>query len=500
VQDVEDAIRRQNAEIPAGRIESTTREFTVVAETDVRLPEQFNNIIVANVGSYPVRIRDVGRAEIGAVDERVISRYNGNSSLNIGVIKQAVANPLDLSKAARAEVIKMNEGMPPGMKLVIAYDTSVFIDRSINSVFETIAEAILLVVLVIYFFLRSLRATIIPIVTIPVSLVGAFGLMYLFGFTINTLTLLAIVLAIGLVVDDAIVMLENIFRHVEEGLPRKQAAIMGAREIGFAIVAMTLTLASVFAPLAFAQGRTGRLFIEFALTLAGAVLVSGFVALTLSPMMCSLLLKHEERHSWLYNLIESFLTAMTNGYRSALRATLANRWIVVIAWLAVAGAGGLFFTLLKAELAPTEDRGVVFGLVTAPQGSTPQFTADQIRPIEEFYSQIPEAAAYTAISGFPTVVDGNAVLRLKPWEERKKRQQQITDELRPKMASIPGAIAFPINPPSLGQSFRSTPVEFVVMSQVPYPELQRLVDRFVEEARKYPGVQKPADRPAAQHA
>ena len=373
------------------------------------------------------------------------------------MIKQAVANPLDLSKAVRAEVAKMNEGMPTGMKLVVAYDTSVFIDRSIKSVFETIAEAIGLVVLVIYFFLRSLRATIIPIVTIPVSLVGAFGLMYLFGFTINTLTLLAIVLAIGLVVDDAIVMLENIHRHIEDGMPRVKAAIVGAREIGFAIVAMTLTLASVFAPLAFATGRTGRLFIEFALTLAGAVLVSGFIALTLTPMMCSLLLKHQARHSWIYNRIETALAAMTNGYRRALTATLHARWLVVIVWLVVAGLGALFFSLLKSELSPTEDRGVVFGLVTAPQGSTPQYTADQIKPIEAFYAQVPEAAAYTAISGFPTVVDGNAMLRLKPWEERKKTQQQIADEMRPKFAAIPGAIAFPINPPSLGQGFRSTP-------------------------------------------
>ena len=489
VQDVEDAIRRQNAEIPAGRIESSTREFTVVAETDVRLPEQFNNIIVANVGSYPVRIKDVGAAEIGPVEERVISRFNGNPSLNIGVIKQAVANPLELSKAVRAEVVKMNEGLPTGMKLVVAYDTSVFIDRSIKSVFETIAEAIVLVVLVIYFFLRSLRATLIPIVTIPVSLVGAFGLMYLFGFTVNTLSLLAMVLAIGLVVDDAIVMLENIHRHLESGKSRVEAAIAGAREIGFAIVAMTLTLASVFAPLAFATGRTGRLFIEFALTLAGAVMVSGFIALTLTPMMCSLLLKHQDRHSWIYNKIEGGLAAMTHGYRRALTATLHARWLVVIAWFVVLSLGVLFFTSLKSELSPTEDRGVVFGLVTAPQGSTPQYTADQIKPIEEFYSQIPEAAAYTAISGFPTVVDGNAVLRLKPWEERTKKQQQIADELRPKFAAIPGAIAFPINPPSLGQSFRSTPVEFIVMSQVPYPELQRTVDRFLDEVRKYPGVQ-----------
>ena len=379
VQDVEDAIRKQNAEIPAGRIESTSREFTVVAETDTQTPEQFSNIIVANVGGYPVRIRDVGSAEIGPVEERIISRFNGKSSLNIGVIKQAVSNPLELSNAVKAEVDKINPGLPPGMKLVVAYDTSVFIDRSIKSVFETIGEAILLVVLVIYFFLRSLRATLIPIVTIPVSLIGTFGLMYLFGFTINTLSLLAIVLAIGLVVDDAIVMLENIFRHVEDGMPRKEAAILGAREIGFAIVAMTLTLASVFAPLAFATGRTGRLFIEFALTLAGAVMVSGFVALTLSPMMCSLLLKHQERHSWIYNTIEGWINALTNGYRRALTATLHARWLVAIIWLVVLGLGVMFFTLLKSELAPIEDRGVVFGLVTTPQGSTPTYVADQIQ-------------------------------------------------------------------------------------------------------------------------
>ncbi|MDQ6619352.1 MAG: efflux RND transporter permease subunit [Pseudomonadota bacterium] len=489
VQDVEDAIRRQNAEIPAGRIESQAREFTVVAETDLRTPEQFGNIIVANVAAYPVRIKDIGRVQIGPVNERSVSRFNGKPSLNIGVIKQAVANPLELSQAVRAEVDRINPGLPPGMKLIISYDTSVFIDRSIKSVFRTIGEAVLLVVLVIFFFLRSWRATIIPIVTIPVSLIGAFGLMYAFGFTINTLTLLAMVLAIGLVVDDAIVMLENIFRHIEEGMPKKQAAIHGAREIGFAIVAMTLTLTSVFAPLAFATGRTGRLFIEFALTLAGAVLVSGFIALTLSPMMCSLLLKHEAKHSWLYMVVERGLGRMTEGYRRLLGATLRARWIVVAAWVLVLGAGGLLFMNLKSELSPIEDRGVIFGLVTAPQGSTPQYTADQLRPIEEFYAQVPEASAYTAISGFPTVVDGNAVLRLKPWEERQRKQQQIAEELRPKFQAIPGAIAFPLNPPSLGQSFRSTPIEYVVMSQVPYPELQRIVERLVEEARKSPGIQ-----------
>jgi multidrug efflux pump len=489
VQDVEDAIRRQNAEIPAGRIESTAREFTVVAETDLQSPEQFNNIIIANVGGYPVRIRDVGSATVGALDDRSISRYNGKPSLNIGVIKQAVANPLELSNAVREEVDKINENLPAGMKLVVAYDTSVFIDRSIASVFQTVGEAILLVVLVIFFFLRSLRATIIPIVTIPVSLIGAFALMYFFGFTINTLTLLAMVLAIGLVVDDAIVVLENIFRHIEEGMSRKEAAMQGSREIAFAVIAMTLTLTSVFAPLAFATGRTGRLFIEFALTLAGAVLTSGFIALTLTPMMCSLLLRHQAKHSWIYNKIEAGFDAFTAGYRWLLTHLLHARWIVAIGWVGTLAVGGVLFANLKSELSPVEDRGVVFGLVTAPQGSTPQYTADQLKPIEAFYADVPETFAYTAISGFPTVVDGNAVLRLKPWEERTRSQQQIADSLRGKFASIPGALAFPINPPSLGQSFRSTPIEYVIMSQVPYAELQRIVDRFLDEARKFPGVQ-----------
>ncbi len=232
----------------------------------------------------------------------------------------------------RAEVVKINETLPRGMKLEVAYDTSVFIERSISGVFRTVGEAVILVVLVIFFFLRNLRATLIPLVTIPVSLVGAFGLMYAFGFTINTLTLLAMVLAIGLVVDDAIVVLENIFRNIEHGMERVEAAIKGMKEIGFAVVAMTLTLTSVFAPLAFATGRTGRLFVEFALALAGAVLVSGFVALTLSPMMCSKLLRHQASHGFVYTTIEGWLEAMTRGYARSLGWLLGRRWIVTAVW------------------------------------------------------------------------------------------------------------------------------------------------------------------------
>jgi multidrug efflux pump len=244
-QDVEDALRRQNVEVPAGRIESESREFSVVARTDLTEPAQFAEIIVKQAadarGSYPVRIADLGRVEIGAASERSSVRFKGRPAVALGVIKQATANPLELSRALRAELPKVISELPPGMTANIAYDSSVFIDRSIDAVFKTIGEAMLLVLLIIFFFLRNFRATLIPLVTIPVSLIGAFALMLVLGFTINTLTLLALVLAIGLVVDDAIVVLENIYRHIEAGMPRRQAAFQGAQEIGFAVVAMTIT-------------------------------------------------------------------------------------------------------------------------------------------------------------------------------------------------------------------------------------------------------------------
>ncbi len=416
---------------------------------------------------------------------------NGEPSINMGLVKQATGNPLELSRALRAEVAKINETLPPGMRINVAYDSSVFIDRSIDSVFTTIGEAVVLVVLVIFFFLRNLRATLIPLVTIPVSLVGAFALMYAFGFTINTLTLLAMVLAIGLVVDDAIVVLENIYRNVEAGMERVPAAIKGIKEIGFAVVAMTLTLTAVFAPLAFATGRTGRLFIEFALALAGAVLVSGFVALTLSPMMCSKLLRHEKKHGRLFTTIEGWLNGLTAAYGRSLAWVLKHRWVVVLVWVAVAGLGALFFSLLRSELAPLEDRGVIFGRLQAPPGSTVDYTSEQLRAVESYYQTIPETSAYNAVAGFPTVDYGNAILRLKPWEERKRKQQDIARELNAKFQQLPGVIGFAVNPPSLGQSPRTLPVEYVIMAQIPYADLDRIVQQFIAEISKTGIVQNP---------
>jgi multidrug efflux pump len=489
VQDVEAALRDQNVLIPAGRIESSMREFTVVSSTDLQTAEQFRNVVVATVKGYQVRLGEIADVGIGPANERIMARFNGEPSLTIGITKQSTANPLDLSKAARAEVALINENLPDGMQLNVAYDSSVFIQESINSVYATVAEAIILVVLVIFFFLRSVRASIIPIVTIPVSLIGAFGIMYLFGFSINTLTLLAMVLAIGLVVDDAIVVLENIYRHIEEGKGRLEASFLGAKEIGFAVIAMTLTLVTVYAPLAFATGRTGRLFIEFALTLAGAVLVSGFVALTLTPMMCSTLLRHQKSHGKVYTLIENWLIALTNGYRRVLALALRMRFVVLLVGALVAGGSVVLFGVIKSELAPIEDRGVVFGVLTAPEGATLDYTLQSVQKIEEMYANITEATGNQAFIGFPTITDAFAILRLKPWDERERKQQSIAAELQPKFAALPGVRAFPTNPPSLGQRATSKPVEFVIMSQAPYPEIARLVDDYMDKLKDYPGLQ-----------
>lgn len=489
VQDVESALRQQNVLIPAGRIESAQREFTVTSSTDLQSTEQFRNVIVATVSGYPVRLSDVADVQIGPLDDRVLARYNGQPSLTIGITKQATANPLELSNYVRQEVEDINQNLPAGMRLALTYDSSVFIQESIKSVYQTVAEAIILVVLVIFFFLRNLRASLIPIVTIPVSLIGAFGIMYFMGFSINTLTLLAMVLAIGLVVDDAIVVLENIFRHIEEGKTRIEAAFIGAKEIGFAVVAMTLTLITVYAPLAFATGRTGRLFIEFALTLAGAVLVSGFMALTLTPMMCSTMLRHQAGHGRAYLLIEKFLVALTNRYRAGLARALRHRLMVVLLGVGVALCSGLLFKTVPSELAPTEDRGVIYGMLNGPEGATIDYMLQSVQRAERLYQTVPEMEANQAFIGFPTVTDGIAILRLKPWDQRERSQQSIASELQPAFADMSGVRAYPVNPPSLGQRSTSKPVEFVIMSQVSYPEMDKLVNGFVDALRDYPGLQ-----------
>ena len=485
-QDVENALRKQNVEVPAGRIESKDTEFTVLAQTDLRVPEQFGAIIIKQVSGYPVRLRDVGRTERGPLDERGSVRFKGQPAVAIGVVKQAVANPLDISKGVRAELPTIIANLPEGMKAEVAHDTSIFIQASIDSVFHTIGEAVVLVVIVVFIFLRNVRATLIPVVTIPASLLGAFAIMYMLGFTVNTLTLLAMVLAIGLVVDDAIVVLENIYRHIEEGMSPMAAAFQGSKEIGFAVVAMTLTLAAVYAPIGFMSGTTGRLFTEFAWALAGAVIVSGFVALTLSPMMCSRMLRHQASHSWMYNAVERVFVGLTNGYRSALRRTLNVRPLVILVGLVFAFSSYFVFKTLKTELSPVEDRGTIISFFIGPEGATINFMEKYARRFEDMFSKVPEAQAFFVVSGNPIVSQGISFTRLAPWGERDRKQQEIVTTLGPQLKKFPGVLAYSTNPPSLGQNASSRPVWIALQSQGEYSELNKMVEAVVAEAEKSP--------------
>jgi multidrug efflux pump len=512
-QDVEDAIRRSNLELPAGRIESQQREFSVTSQTDLVRPAQFAAIVVKSVNGFPVRLRDVARIEEAAADERSAVRLNGRAAVAVGVIRQATANPLVLSKGVREMMPRLQADLPDGVLIDVANDNSLFIDRSVKNVYHTIVEAVVLVALVIFVFLRTFRASIIPIVTIPVSLVGTFALMALAGFSINTLTLLALVLAIGLVVDDAIVMLENIYRHIEEGLDPFSAAIKGAREIGFAVITMTATLVAVYAPLAFTPGRTGRLFVEFALALAGAVVVSGVVALTLTPMMCSQLLKHNPKPNWFDRSMERWLTALSDRYGAVLRwvvtarygspvatgdssgsplgGLLQARWLVVGVMLACALAIAWVFPSMKQELSPLEDRGTVLATVNAPDGATLDYTNRYAQAIEKIGQPYKEFDRIFASVGNPTVSQASVIFRTVDWEDRKRTTLELAREMQPRFSSLPGVMAFPITPPSLGQGFRERPVNFVIQTSDSYQNLNLVARQMMEEIAKNPGIQSP---------
>jgi len=488
-QDVELALRNQNVEIPAGRIESTQREFTVLSETDLQTPEQFESIIIKRKGDDFVRLRNIAHAEIAPEDERRVVRFNGKNAIALGIIKQATANPLDVSKGLNELLPKITQSVPDGMSIEIAYDSSIFIDRSIKEVYKTIGEATILVILVIFLFLRNIRSTLIPMVTIPVSLIATFFMMYLFGFTVNTLTLLAMVLAIGMVVDDAIVMLENIYRHVEDGMKPMEAALKGSQEIAFALVAMTITLAAVYTPVAFMEGVTGKLFTEFAVTLAGAVIVSGFVALTLSPMMCSRFLKQEKKHGFLFNAGEVFLKSLNKSYSWLLGKTLRNKMLVITIGLVVASGSVILLKVIRSELAPTEDRGTIIGIAIAPEGATIGYTAGWMENMENIYRNVPEVEKYFVVAGFPTVSQGISFVRLVDWEKRKRKQQEIVASLRgPMFAGIPGIMAFPVDRPSLARSAASKPVEFIVQTTGSYEQLDEMVNLLMAEAGKFSGL------------
>jgi multidrug efflux pump len=466
ISDVSDALRRENVDIPSGRVEGVDREFTVRSLGELRTVEGYENLIVATVGNEPIRLRDVATIEVGPEDERKLVRYNQRTAIGLGIIKQSKANTLDVADAIQAVLPSVLAELPPGVNLELAYDGAKFIRESIRDVRRTIFEAIVLVVLVIYLFLRSMRATIIPAVAIPVSIVGAFAILYFLGFTLNTLTLMGVTLAIGLVVDDAIVVLENVMRLIEEGRPPREAAVQGMREISFAVIATTVSSVAVFLPLAFLRDTTGRLFGEFAVTVAAAILISGFVALTLSPALCTLVLRERRAERGAKALLAAALARLGSGYAATLRPVLTRPlpWFAFgVAWVAL---GVFWFAGMPEELMPGDDRATVLIFNQAPEGATLEYTDRYQRLAERAVASQPEVSrAFSVVSlgiGTPGLVNqGFLWVTLVPREERERSQKEVVQALHDPLGDLAGVSSFAFELRPLG-GFLATPVELTL--------------------------------------
>src|SRR6266487_521870 len=369
VQDVETAIVSRSVEIPAGRIESTRREFSVRSLGELKTPQEFGEMVVASQGSQLIKLKDVARVELGPEDDRSIFRYNGSPSVAIGVVRQSKANLIDVARNIREELPAIQQTLPLGVKLQTAWDGAVFVTHSINDARLTLLIAAILVVLIIFVFLRNVRATIIPGLAIPASIVATFAIMYFLGFSINNFTLLALTIAIGIVVDDAIIVLENAFRHQEElHEAAEEAAMRGTDEIGFAVIATTIALVAVFSPLAFLTGTAGRLLSEFGIAVAGAVVISGFVALTLTPMLCAKILRMQHQHGELFQMFDRGFNALAERYAALLQTALRHRGIVVAGTVVTVALAFVLYRNLKQELIPDDDRGFFLVVAFGPEG------------------------------------------------------------------------------------------------------------------------------------
>lgn len=470
VNDVESALRSENVELPAGSIESDDRQFTVRMVRVFREPEQFRSLVIGRGNDgYLVRLGDVARVEKGAEEDRTMFRGNGQPQVGIGIIKQSTANTMSVARDAKEKVEQINPTLPEGVELQERYDTSVFVEKAVHEVYVTLGIAILLVILVIYFFLGSLGATAIPAVAAPVSLLSAFIVLYAMGFSINILTLLALILAIGLVVDDAIIVVENIVRRMKEyGETPLVASYKGTRQVGFAVIATTLTLISVFMPITYLEGDLGRLFSEFALTISGAVAFSGVVALTLSPMLASKFLKNEDHENKISQKIESALYRMRRKYRKVLVWTLARPIVTVLAFVGIIASMVFFYQLTPSEYTPREDRGAFMVMVNGPEGATYSYMIDYMDEVERRLQPYVENGeienlmiraprGFGAVSSFNT---GMAIVVLSEWGERRNGFDIMAD-VRRDMADLTGVRISPV----MRQGFVGTagkPVQFVI--------------------------------------
>src|SRR6266487_497522 len=487
VQDVETAIAARNVEIPAGRIESTRREFSVRSLGELKNPREFGELVVTSQGGQVVKLKDVAHVELAPEDTRSIFRYNGNPAVAIGVVRQSKANLIDVAQRIREAIPGIQQTLPPGVKLETAFDGSVFVTHSINDARLTLLIAAILVVLIIFVFLRNLRATVIPGLAIPASIVSTFAIMYFLGFSINNFTLLALTIAIGIVVDDAIIVLENAYRHQEElHEAPEQAAVKGTTEIGFAVIATTIALVAVFTPLGFLRGSTGRLLSEFGIAVAGAVVISGFVALTLTPMLCAKVLRVPHEHGAIFQVLERGFNAIAERYAQLLQTALRHRGVVVSGTVVTVALAFVFYKNLKQELIPDDDRGFFLVVAFAPEGSSLEYTDGYVRQVEQIIGKTPGVQGYfTIIGGFAGGVNRAFVgVILKDWRERHNSVQQLVGMLFPQLFGIAGLQAFPYSPGALGFS---QPVQFVVQ----HPDIARLaqaMDTLVPRARAIKGL------------
>jgi multidrug efflux pump len=495
VTDIENALRRENVQLPAGRLESAQRELTLRTETGLNTENDFRDLVIGRgADGYLVRMREVADVRLAAENDRTLSRSNGVPGISIGVEQISKANTLEVASAVREEMERLRSQLPPGTVLEVNFDRALFIRESMKEVVVALAISLLLVLLVIYLFLGNLRATLIPALTIPVSIIAAFMVMSWFGFSINVLTLLGLVLAIGLVVDDSIVVLENIYRRMEEGEPPLVAAVDGSREIGFAVIATTLVLIAVFVPISFLQGNVGKLFREFGITVAAAVTFSSLVALTLTPMLSSKLLAGGATRSWLSNSVDAFFHRLSTAYDELLRRLMKRPWLVIGATFAAMAVAALLFRALPSELTPREDRGMMFIGMTGPEGASLDYMDRHARLAEQILLREVEGGEVVraniripgGFGGASELNQARGFVVLAPWGERERTADQIAQAVRMQLNQIPGVRGF-VGTPGGWVRGGGSPVQ-VVIGGTDYADLVQWRDIVMQRMQENPGL------------
>lgn len=488
--DVRDALTDNNIQLPGGQVKGKTRQFNILANGQIENPAIYENIVVKKENGIPVYIKDIGYAELGSKDYDSLARYQGEQIVGIGIVKQSKANELNVADVVKNELPKIIQSLPKDISVKVVVDRSLYIKESLKEVFISLIIAIILVFFVTLIFLRILTGTIIISFSIPISIIGSLIGMKLLGFSINVLTMLGMVLAIGIVVDDAIVVLENICRRIENGESRINAAINGSREVGFPVIATTICLVAVFIPLSMLTGTTGKLFREFSIVVAMSILISSFVSLTLIPALSAIFLTEGKNVSSKFG---NFFSKITNSYVNLSKKAIKHNGVVMIFLIANLVLSFVLYVFIPKTFVPTEDRGYFLTIVKAPQGSTLGYTSKIQEEIEKEIAGIKEVTRYFSaiglgIGGPPNPSNGILFASLKHWNDRRIKQQEITGSLFAKFAKIPGALVFPINPPSLGQRSFGKDIEFIIKGSSNITELTNQSNELLEEIKKIKGI------------